>query len=661
MALDRDPNYIFRDFVTDGVPSSGSNNPRKVEIRQLLSEWWQTLIGLVAQQSGITLPNLLIRYTITGGNENAISATPNLTPPAGAGVSLFSIIIKEPNTGNVTINGKRLLTSAGSEIVAGGLTPGAWLFLDAGDTFRLLSDQASAALVAAAEAAAALAKQYRDECLALADGAIPGTALTSADNLNNLGQMFRSVDWVGPAVPANAPPGFSNGFVMQAAAPTSSGGSAQIAVQRPGAAVSVRTKHSNAWSDWKELATKEYVDSKTVGGVSKSAAYANMRALSPVDGDTTIVVDRMRGGIFIFDDSDLSAEVSADPEEGVYVAPAGDTTGASGAWIRLYDGPVHARWFGLVGGGTAVAVANSVALQAAIDFAISQGIGTVRIHSGDFSFDAQIVVTGGPGVNVSLDIRGCGRRTTLRSQVIGQATSTGTSGFLFLIKGLRHSKWSNFLLDYSYWSSDTVNNAGAGGIVLVPLDADCFENTFEAIRFIGGTDKTHRELNKTRSLKIIGNMAGSFDPGDAAYFNRVKNCSFNIAYKHLEYIQGTGDASTRDPNGNMSDNCLFERYIIGIDPTTCMEHRHTNHFFQQGQGVVGVNGGWTECVKSNGFGNVFSFTAEPGPGSRPYLIGSNATKTQIIMINNCGAAGSDVSTLDNFILDRSTIIDQTTP
>lgn len=45
-------------------------------------------------------------------------------------------------------------TTAGNDQVAGGLTAGAVLGFVSGATFRLLSDQASAAIVAAAEASA---------------------------------------------------------------------------------------------------------------------------------------------------------------------------------------------------------------------------------------------------------------------------------------------------------------------------------------------------------------------------------------------------------------------------------------------------------------------------------------------------------------------------
>lgn len=155
MSLDLDPNHIFRDFVTDGLPASGKHDPRKVEIRNYLSSVSQAVIALVAQADpALTLPNLLIRYSVTGGTANAIEASPNLVPPAGPGLALFSIQIVDDNSGPVTINGKPLRTNSGNEIAPGGLLTGSiHLFLDEGAVFRLVSDQASASIVAAAEVA----------------------------------------------------------------------------------------------------------------------------------------------------------------------------------------------------------------------------------------------------------------------------------------------------------------------------------------------------------------------------------------------------------------------------------------------------------------------------------------------------------------------------
>ncbi len=170
MSLELDPNNIWRDFVTDGIPATGPHEPRKVDIRSWSFSMWQAVIALLADANpGLALPNLLIRYTITGGTANAISAEPNLTPPVGVGLALFSISISQANTGSVTINGKPLLTNGGEQIAAGEILPGDLLvFLDNGTHFRLIMDTGSLRNKLAAEAAQVIAEQAAADALAIA-------------------------------------------------------------------------------------------------------------------------------------------------------------------------------------------------------------------------------------------------------------------------------------------------------------------------------------------------------------------------------------------------------------------------------------------------------------------------------------------------------------
>jgi hypothetical protein len=85
------------------------------------------------------------------------------------------------------------------------------------------------------------------------------------------------------------------------------------------------------------------------------------------------------GGTFIWDSSDLSTEVTADTESGIYVAPTSDTTGASGAWVRQYSGDASILWFG----ASASATDNRAAIQATIDTAASEGVG-VYVPNGTY-------------------------------------------------------------------------------------------------------------------------------------------------------------------------------------------------------------------------------------------------------------------------------------
>ena len=68
--------------------------------------------------------------------------------------------------------------------------------------------------------------------------------------------------------------------------------------------------------------------------------------------DAAYLTETGREGMFVWGASDLSAEVTADTEQGIYVPPSSDTTGASGAWKRVVHGFLMPEWFGATGDGT---------------------------------------------------------------------------------------------------------------------------------------------------------------------------------------------------------------------------------------------------------------------------------------------------------------------
>jgi hypothetical protein len=202
---------VWRDFETDGVPSSGAHDPRKRDIR----EWGAyvetgilggsagaivagTKAGLdsglnydantmawvladptvgnngIYQKSGPSgtgswvrrgdLPYSFMRATDAGaGTANAIVATTSTTIPTADGAALIALNIFETNTGSATVsfNGGPALTiktNNGNDLEAGYLGAGAIVAgYVSGSTFRLISDVATAADRAAAEAAAAAA------------------------------------------------------------------------------------------------------------------------------------------------------------------------------------------------------------------------------------------------------------------------------------------------------------------------------------------------------------------------------------------------------------------------------------------------------------------------------------------------------------------------
>lgn len=100
-------------------------------------------------------------------------------------------------------------------------------------------------------------------------------------------------------------------------------------------------------------------------------SIGQMEALTPLkEGQAVYLSAGGRSGTFIWDSSDLSAEVSADTLQGVYIAPSSDATGASGAWVRKLDGYVTPEMFGFLPGvafsDETTAASNLAAFNAAV-------------------------------------------------------------------------------------------------------------------------------------------------------------------------------------------------------------------------------------------------------------------------------------------------------
>ncbi|MBB4185818.1 lysophospholipase L1-like esterase [Sinorhizobium terangae] len=130
------------------------------------------------------LPFPFIPATDVGaGTPNAIQATSSLPASESA---LIWVSVFEPNTGTpvtISFNGGAVLTiktNAGNNPAAGGIS-GILLGRIVGNTFRLVSDQVSAAVLAAAEAAQAEAENARDTAVAAAGSLVVTRFATKAD------------------------------------------------------------------------------------------------------------------------------------------------------------------------------------------------------------------------------------------------------------------------------------------------------------------------------------------------------------------------------------------------------------------------------------------------------------------------------------------------
>lgn len=95
------------------------------------------------------------------------------------------------------------------------------------------------------------------------------------------------------------------------------------------------------------------------------ATRTALKALTPLAGDRLFLKEAGRSGEFVFDASNLSAAVTTDTEEGIHIAPASDPSGASGTWVRQFEGKIYATWFGIDPSDGTDATDHAAALQCA--------------------------------------------------------------------------------------------------------------------------------------------------------------------------------------------------------------------------------------------------------------------------------------------------------
>lgn len=84
----------------------------------------------------------------------------------------------------------------------------------------------------------------------------------------------------------------------------------------------------------------------------QAATRAAMAAFTGMPtGRQALLSETGREGLFVWNGSNHSVPVAADPYQGIYVPPAATPSGASGAWVRRHTGIGLASWFGVVADG----------------------------------------------------------------------------------------------------------------------------------------------------------------------------------------------------------------------------------------------------------------------------------------------------------------------
>ena len=185
------------------------------------------------------------------------------------------------------------------------------------------------------------------------------------------------------------------------------------------------------------------------GGIGVVVTTIAELASLPAATAVVIVTDPVRGGIFVWNGSNLSAQVISDPGQGITVAPAAASTGASGAWVRQYKGAVDWTWwgavpdgvvtdpFGLHGGPNIISgTDNGAALVNWQTWAVAQGSVNIEPSAGTYLYNGGTTGIGGNlacyafvGIrNMTLDGKGVvALQNTYREDVSGNNSAAATN------------------------------------------------------------------------------------------------------------------------------------------------------------------------------------------------------------------------------------------
>jgi hypothetical protein len=336
-----------------------------------------------------------------------------------------------------------------------------------------------------------------------------------------------------------------------------------------------------------------------------------------------------REGTFVWSSANNATNVTNDPNQGIYVAPASDTTGASGAWIRADRETVSVFWFMSAAEVADVrAFAYSVnatnSLNAAAQYIQNIGGGTLLFPRGGYLIGTQTfqgtlldgVTNCAYGAHEVVTIKNCTNAVKLSGYGAVLKTAAGLKwGAFDRSTGLRYDPPSMPFQDYDYY----------GYIFRAMINVE--GNT-------GGVAIEGFELDGNNTLIVLGGTFGDSDRQLEGHGIWAKNNGFTSLkdlYIHHQTTDGIvvstassqAEGAVRQPVEMDNVRCRYNGRN-GISPVGVNQMTITNtDLSNQGQALNTVS---SELVRSS-----------PGAGID---IEANASRNRNIILDNITAIGN---------------------
>lgn len=279
------------------------------------------------------------------------------------------------------------------------------------------------------------------------------------------------------ADPVNAKDAANKGWVES----TTAASAAAAAAAASAAATSAGAASASASAAFQSAAAAEAAAQVAQGGILPFDTRAALKAIDSGAYKNAYLREAGRQGVWLWRAGDFSAQIAADTAEGCYMKADAVAAGV-GAWVRQFDGPVLASWFGAVG---AVGTNDGAALLAWLRFIIENNregrldkeyyetnsalaylpVGSERVFS--IEGRATIKYTGSSPINRLLYVNGSVKAFKIDGPLFDGNNKAATGVSVVSSYGLARLVSQNVRVANTRIVNDAAINAHAAGISLL--------------------------------------------------------------------------------------------------------------------------------------------------------------------------------------------------
>ena len=317
-------------------------------------------------------------------------------------------------------------------------------------------------------------------------------------------------------------------------------------------------------------------------GAATRAALAGLATTSPA-----YLSETGREGTFVFNSANLSANVTSDPRQAVYVPPTGQN-GSTGAWVRRYSGAASALWFGAVADGI---TDNYAALQAWLDLG-----GQLYLSAGHYYCSQRLIIrkfVNLSGEGFSQDVRLVGYASSPGSRIrfpanvggiIVQTFTNVDSTTLFNSNPALYTNQQGGL----YSVIGNLGLLGGGGTTGTAFEARCrvFVQNIRAIGFGGkGFD-----IQGSADIADVSSDYGNASNSTVIDCHALQNGSHGFHFRGRD--ASVIDVTNCDASGNGGWGFLNDT-IYGLNPVNCHTSVNTLGAVKSGNAISSTV--WLNC------------------------------------------------------------------